>query len=175
LFPVPLSPYVEYRPRSPKLLSHLRNIACIASPSLNQRRTTAQHAAAFVCDPSTWVALRLIKYDVGLVVNEVEVYHFDSSKRLAHYSAVEELPRCIIEIQRRFSSITRRTHKISPKFSKYTYMSVMRLHPWERTSIFPCFTKLSANSDSLCWGHISHVHARSIAQNLAPLVYLLLD
>ena len=91
LFPVPLSPYVEYWPRSPKLLSHLRNIACIASPSLNQRRTTAQHAAAFVCDLSTWVALRLIKYDVGLVVNEVEVYHFDSSKRLAHYSAVEEL------------------------------------------------------------------------------------
>jgi hypothetical protein len=59
---------------------------------LNQRRTAAQHAAAFVCDPSTWVALSLLKYDVSLVVNEVEVYHFDNSKRLAHYSAIEELP-----------------------------------------------------------------------------------
>jgi hypothetical protein len=61
------------------------------SPSLNQRRATAQHAAAIFCDPSTWVALRLIKYDVGLVVDGVESIILMTSKRLAHYSAVEEL------------------------------------------------------------------------------------
>jgi len=91
LLHIPLSPYVEHRPRSPKLLSHLRNIACMDSPSLNQRRATAQHAAAIFCDPSTWVALRLIKYDVGLVVDGVESIILMTSKRLAHYSAVEEL------------------------------------------------------------------------------------
>jgi hypothetical protein len=48
---------------------------------------------------------------------------------------------CIIENVRRFSSVTGPAHKICPKFSKYTHISVMRLHPRGRTSIFPCITK----------------------------------
>jgi hypothetical protein len=33
LFPVPFSPYVEHQFRFPKLLSYLRNIACIGNLS----------------------------------------------------------------------------------------------------------------------------------------------